>query len=117
LVKKILAGFFAFSVSFSAYALQVNNATVTTLVIDGSGIVRATVTGGSTLNEKPGCSQSSSGREFTFDVNSTAGSAWYSALLAAHTAKKKIHIIGGGSCLLLWGSSPFETVSTVYLIE
>ncbi len=116
MLNKILLGLTLILVSFPAFSLQVNNAAVSTIVIDGSGIVRVTLSGGSTLNEKPGCSQSSAGKEFTLDVNSTAGSAWYSALLSAHTANRKVHIIGSNSCLPLWGSSLYESVSTVYLV-
>lgn len=75
--------------SQSAIAGQVNNAAINTVTALDTGLVRVTISGGTEVTSKAGCSASTNNNEFIYDINSAAGQGWHSMVLTAQTTQKK----------------------------
>ena len=117
-MKSIVLGFLMLSLcSLNVLAGQVNNATISTVAMDESGLVRITIEGGTEINPKAGCSSSANNDEYIYDMNSVAGKGWHAIVLSAQLTQKEIHIIGKNSCLALWGTNPYEAVKTLYMMK
>ncbi len=93
---------------------RLDNATVSSVVVDSNGIARVTLDGGTEVDPPPGCTVNSS--KFTYDLNGLSGSAWHSMILTAQATQKNVHIIGKNTCLALNGAL-YEEAGTIYTLS
>lgn len=115
--KLIFLLYCVLSLSFPAISGQINNVIIDTIVVDQYGMARITASGGSEVKSKASCSNSTNNNEYVYDVNSIAGKAWHSMVLSAQATQKKVHLVGKNSCLMLWGTNPYEAINAIYLLR
>ncbi|MDH5217204.1 MAG: hypothetical protein OEX19_05895 [Gammaproteobacteria bacterium] len=94
------------------------SATIDEITIDNSGVARVTTSDGIQISETS-CSTTGDNTtsQFTFTTTTNVGKAWQTLIVTALVSGKKVNLNGTATCLNWETTTPYESLSNLYLFK